>query len=180
LNKRVKHFNLEGQAHELTFSCYQGLPLLLNDQTRTWFIQSVEDARVKKGFSIFAFVMMPEHVHIVIRPHDPKYDTSWFLKSMKQPVSRKVSDWLKQHDPGEHERLTRVRRDGNREFHFWQAGGGYDRNVIDRVTLLRMIEYIHHNPVRRGLVEKPTDWKWSSASWYETGECVLQIDPLPE
>ena len=180
LNKTVKHFNLEAQAHELTFSCYKGMPLLFSDQTRRWFIKAVEEARARKDFSVFAFVVMPEHVHIIIQPNYPVYGISWFLKSMKQPVSRKVSGWLKQHDPEEHARLTRVRRDSFQEFRFWQAGGGYDRNIIDRTTLLRMIEYIHRNPVRRRLVEKPTDWKWSSASWYETGECVLQIDPLPD
>jgi len=176
----MKHFNLEAQPHELTFSCYGSLPLLLNDRARTWFIEAVQEARIRKGFSVFAFVVMPEHVHIIIRPNHPFYDTSWFLKSMKQPVSRRVSDWLRRHDPEEYDRLTHVRPDGNREFRFWQAGGGYDRNIVHRATLLRMIEYIHNNPLRRSLVEKPSDWKWSSASWYETGECVLGIDPLPD
>jgi putative transposase len=180
LNKTVKRLNLEAQAHELTFSCFKRLPLLLNDQTRNWFIESVEEARSKEDFSVFAFVVMPEHIHIIIRPNHPVYDTSWFLKSMNQPVSRRASCWLKQHDRKEYDRLTHVRRDGFTEFRFWQAGGGYDRNIVDRTTLLRMIEYIHRNPVRRRLVEKPTDWEWSSASWYETGECVLRIDPLPD
>ncbi len=177
---RMKHLNLEAQAHELTFSCYKGLPLLLDDRTRTWFIESIEEARSKRDFSVFAFVVMPEHIHIIIRPNHLVYDTSWFLKSIKQPVSRKASHWLKQHDPKGYDQLTYVRRDGFREFRFWQAGGRYDRNIVDRATLLRMIEYVHRNPVRRGLVENPTDWTWSSASWYETGECVLRIDPLPD
>jgi len=179
-NKRMKHFNLEGQAHELTFSCYRSLPLLATDQTRTWFIEAVEEARAKRGFSVFAFVIMPEHVHFIIQPDDARHDISWFLKSMKQPVSRKAQAWLKQHDPQCFDRLTHIRRDGKREFHFWQPGGGYDRTILDRVTLLRMVDYIHHNPLRRKLTEKPIDWKWSSASWYETGECILWIDPLPE
>jgi putative transposase len=178
--KRMKHFNLEGQAHELTFSCYRSLPLLASEQTKTWFIEAVNEARAKRGFSVFAFVIMPEHVHIITQPDDVSRDIPWFLKSMKQPVSRKASVWLKEHDPRWFDRLTHIRRDGKREFRFWQAGGGYDRNITDRNTLLRMVDYIHHNPVRRGLAETPTDWKWSSASWYETGECVLRIDPLPE
>lgn len=176
----MKHFNLEAQAHELTFSCYMGLPLLLNDRARAWFIESVEAARSKRDFSVFAFVVMPEHIHIIIQPKHPVYDISWFLKSMKQPVSRKASCWLKRHDRKEYDRLTFSHRDGSQEFRFWQAGGGYDRNIVHRTTLLHMIDYVHRNPVRRGLVEKPIDWKWSSASWYETGECILGIDPLPD
>jgi putative transposase len=39
----------------------------------------------------------------------------------------------------------------------------YDRNITDAGTLLTMIEYIHNNPVRRGLVSQATDWPWSRA-----------------
>ncbi len=44
---------------------------------------------------------------------------------------------------------------------------------------MQMIEYIHANPVRRGLVDMAGDWPWSSASWYEKHESVLEIDPIP-
>ena len=49
---------------------------------------------------------------------------------------------------------------------FWQSGGGFDRNLIKPDTLMTMIDYIHMNPVRRGLVEKPAEWTWSSPAWF--------------
>jgi putative transposase len=49
---------------------------------------------------------------------------------------------------------------------FWQPGGGYDRNITSTEALRAMIDYIHANPVRRGLVARPEDWEWSSARWY--------------
>jgi putative transposase len=55
---------------------------------------------------------------------------------------------------------------GEVHYRFWQRGGGYDRNVIESATVHQMIEYIHANPVRRGLVEQATDWLWSSARFY--------------
>ena len=55
---------------------------------------------------------------------------------------------------------------GNRhERRFWQAGGGFDRNTIEPDVILAMIDYIHGNTVRKQLVDKPEDWKWSSAGW---------------
>src|SRR2546425_10648796 len=60
---------------------------------------------------------------------------------------------------------------------FWQAGGGFDRNVVQPHTLLPMIEYIHANPVRRGLVSRREEWKWSSAGWHE-GKNSLKPHPL--
>jgi putative transposase len=55
---------------------------------------------------------------------------------------------------------------GRRHHRFWQRGGGYDRNVIDDKTAHRQIEYIHNNPVRRGLCTTSVDWLWSSAADY--------------
>jgi putative transposase len=64
------------------------------------------------------------------------------------------------------ERLTIRQRPGVMTFRYWQEGPGYDRNLIRRSTILADIDYLHHNPVRRGLVPKAVDWKWSSARFY--------------
>ena len=74
-------------------------------------------------------------------------------------------------------KLSVKRDDGTTEYRFWQAGGGYDRNVVEQDTLRTMIDYIHSNPVRRGLVDRPEDWTWSSARWYAgLHPVVLEMD----
>jgi hypothetical protein len=56
--------------------------------------------------------------------------------------------------------------------------GGYDRNITDPDTARQVIDYIHHNPVRRGLALTPEEWTWSSARWYAVLKPVpLEIDP---
>jgi putative transposase len=62
---------------------------------------------------------------------------------------------------------------------FWQSGGGYDRNITAGKTLLKMLDYLHLNPVRRGLVQRAADWKWSSATAFEGGVCPIPLDPIP-
>ena len=62
---------------------------------------------------------------------------------------------------------------------FWQSGGGYDRNITAARTLLRMIDYVHENPLRRRLVSDPRDWHWSSLRHYTGGDSPIQIDPIP-
>ena len=84
----MKHLNLEAEAHEPTFSCYKGLPPLLNDRTRTWFIGSVEEARSKRGCSVSAFVVIPECIHIIIRPNQPVCDTTARLNTGKLCLAR--------------------------------------------------------------------------------------------
>jgi putative transposase len=65
-------------------------------------------------------------------------------------------------------------------FHFWQPGGGYDRNIDNAKVAWASVHYIHANPVRRGLVAHPTDWEWSSARWYaESEDVVLAMDACP-
>jgi len=62
--------------------------------------------------------------------------------------------------------------------HFWQDGGGYDRNIVSDRELYEKVQYIHDNPVRRGLIGRPADWPWSSARWYERRE-GLAMDSFP-
>jgi len=63
---------------------------------------------------------------------------------------------------------------------FWQSGGGYDRNIWSAEVVLDMIDYIHANPVRKGFVLLPADWKWSSASWYQSLiPGPLRLDKIP-
>ena len=59
-------------------------------------------------------------------------------------------------------------------------GGGFDRNIFEPTTLMAMMEYLHLNPVRQGLVERASDWRWSSAGWYGGADhCGLVPDPIP-
>jgi putative transposase len=62
-------------------------------------------------------------------------------------------------------------------YRFWQAGGGYDRNMTSVETVVKAARYIHENPVRRGLVAHASEWAYSSAHNWETGTSgLLPID----
>ncbi len=88
-----------------------------------------------------------------------------FAGSVKEKVSRKAVAWLEEHAPEWIPKITVI--EGDKTYRrFWQPGGGYDRNVDDLRTLQSMIDYVHANPVRRGLVQRAVDWEWSSARWY--------------
>ena len=171
--KTVQHFNDPGHAHFLTFSCYRYFPLLSRERTRRWFIQAMEGAREKHNFALLAYVIMPEHVHLIVFPLLPVYDVALFLKAIKQSVARRAKHFLHHHNRVWLERLT-VQRGNRKVFRFWQTGPGYDRNIHSKDELFEKISYIHNNPVRRGLVSAPEEWKWSSASWY-SGERNVEL-----
>jgi len=185
--KRVKHYHLPGEFHELTFSCYRRLPLLTNDLWRRWLAESIDEAAQSLEFHVNAFVFMPEHVHLLIWPtrsDTTAEDISTFLAAVKRPVSRRVKAALK--DSGANksasrllQRLTIRNRPGSMAFRFWQEGPGYDRNLDNEKSVTACIEYIHHNPVRRKLVKLPPHWKWSSACWYASDGQIACPD-LPQ
>src|ERR1051326_7147877 len=169
-------FNEPGHAHELTFTCFRRHAFLTADRTCQWLADAINDARTNLDFALWAYVFMPEHVHLMIYPKQPVYDIRAILQAIKEPVGRKAVEHLGRHAPEWLPQIT-VRRGKRQEKRFWQAGGGYDRNVFEPKILLAMIEYIHANPVRRGLVTQGELWKWSSAGWFE-GKNSLRPDPI--
>jgi len=119
---------------------------------------------------------MPEHVHLLVWPREPAYKTEKILADTKRPVGQEAIAWLAKNCPAFLQRLT-VRNRNRTYRRFWQAGPGQDRNVYDVATAYQIIEYIHNNPVQRGLVALLDDWPWSSAAEWEGKEDVaLRID----
>lgn len=174
-----RNYNEPGHAHELTFSCYRGFQFLKAERTCDWLAEAIDGARVQLEFDLWAYVFMPEHVHLVVHPRRPAYDIADIRKAIKEPVGRKAIEHLLVTAPAWLPRVTR-KRGKKTERLFWQSGGGFDRNVIEPATLMNMIDYIHLNPVRRGLVEEAARWKWSSAAWYLEGRAApIRVDPIP-
>ncbi len=176
--KTIRHYNRLGHAHFLTFSCYKSLPFLDRDRTRSWLTEAIGKAKEQYKFSLWAYVIMPEHVHLLVYPSVENYNISLVLKAIKQSVARRAKHYLEKNGHDWLEKLS-VKHGNRNIFRFWQAGSGYDRNVTSKNELLEKIHYMHNNPVRRGLVQNPEEWKWSSAGWYNgERDVILAIDEI--
>lgn len=92
---------------------------------------------------------MPEHVHLLVRTGSVELTIPMILMSIKRPVATRAMKALRE-------------QGGDVPDSFWQPGGGHDRNIYSRDEFEERIEYIHRNPVARGLVEREEDWAWSS------------------
>jgi putative transposase len=133
----------------------------------------------KLDFDLWAFVFMPEHAHLVVHPRRAEYAVSAILQGIKEPVAREGMAYIRAHAPDWLSRLA-VTSGGRIRHRFWQAGGGYDRNIIQPATLLATIDYVHMNPIRRNLAERPEHWKWSSAAWFAgVGDSPIPLDRIP-
>ena len=164
--KKVRHFDEPGQFHELTFSCYQRLQLLTDDAWLSMLSESIDAATRRHGYFLTAFVYMPEHVHLLVFPQEKASGIDQLLKAIKRPFSYRIKRLLAQTGDPLLQTLTVHQRPGVHTFRFWQEGPGYDRNLLTSKATSAAINYIHLNPVRRGLAPSELDWRWSSAGCY--------------
>jgi putative transposase len=114
----------------------------------------------------------------MVLPESPVPNLSAFIATVKRPCSARVKRDLVTADSSLLEQLTVRERPGKTAYRFWQEGPGYDRNLQDENSVLAAIDYIHNNPVRRGLCTCAIDWFWSSAKFFAT-EPPLQHSKLP-
>jgi len=180
--KTCKRYNTPGDAHALTFSCFRRQAFLSKDGSRQWLIEAIERAREKLRFHVWAYVIMPEHAHLLVWPTEPVYDISNVLNSIKQSVAKRALPFVRRHAPAFLQRMEDRQPNGVVHYRFWQRGGGYDRNVFEPATVFEQIQYMHNNPVRRGLCATPEDWPWSGAADYagvRAGPLRLDRESLP-
>lgn len=150
--------------HVVTFSCYQRQPMLRDPARCDLLLQTLERIRRRYRLVVVGYVVMPEHVHLLLsEPQRATLSTAMqalklgFVRSLDGaviPRSRKISEiWG-----------TPVRSAGSPR-RFWQSRF-YDFNVWTEKKRIEKIRYIHRNPVTRGLVASPAQWPWSSFRWY--------------
>jgi putative transposase len=171
----LKRYQNSGTLHFITFSCYRRQPLLTKHGAAQMFEHALEEARVKYGFFVFGYVVMPEHVHLLVS--EPEQGTlATTIKAIKQSVARRQVN-LRSQQKGPHNLTTVLWGTQNKETqHFWQTRY-YDFNVCTPAMRVEKLKYIHRNPVHRGLVAQPEDWPWSSYRHYARGETgAVQIE----
>ncbi len=149
---RLERFQRAGDFHFLTFSCRDRLPNLASTDASELFEQSLDAVRKRYVFFVLGYVVMPEHVHLLVS--EPKRSTlDRAIQALKTSVSKR-SD----------------------QRPFWLARY-YDFNVHSEKKRVEKLRYMHRNPVTRGLVSHPEEWKWSSFRHYLTGENgVVEIE----
>jgi putative transposase len=141
-----------GHFHFVTFSCYRRQQFFRSASGRTLFERSLETMRLRYQFVVAGYVVMPEHVHLLVS-EPQKAVLSKALQALKLSVSVQ-----------------------SKQRPFWQIRY-YDFNVYSPGKRSEKIDYMHRNPVIRGLVADSIDWPWSSYHHYATGERgTVEID----
>ncbi len=154
MTRGLIRYQQTGDFHFLTFSCYHRLPYLASAKARALFESALERIRRRFRLAIAGYVVMPEHVHLLVsEPREGELSSA--VRSLKLSVSLRSA-----------------------ERPFWQARY-YDFNVRSGDKFTEKLRYIHRNPVARGLVSRPEEWPWSSYRHYATGlRGAVEIESL--
>jgi putative transposase len=152
-----KVLDLRGHAHFITFSCYKRRRLLDDDRAKGIVAHFLADGLRKIDGACMGFMIMPDHVHALLFFNQSGM-LSRFIQQWKRMLSIRLKEFLKNHLPSY--AATIDPRDP-----IWQARY-YDFNVFTGQKAREKPEYMHNNPVRKGLVPHAEEWRYGSAMWY--------------
>ncbi len=144
----LRRFQQTRQFHFVTFSCYKRQPFLHTPEAKDTVEQFLEQTRKQQGLYIAAYVLMPEHIHL-LTSEPIKATLATFIQIFKQLSAHKLKS--------------------PEQKQFWQVRY-YDFNVSSDEKYAEKLRYIHRNPVLRCLVTRPEDYRWSSFTHYAIGE----------
>ena len=149
--------------HFITCSCWRRLPFLHSARARDRFLSILEQTRQRHRFVVIGYVVMPEHVHLLVT--EPEVgNPSTVMQVVKQGTARVLLPKRRRRDPRQRELFGEETRRA-----FWQPRF-YDFNVWTTKKRIEKLRYMHRNPVKRGLVQSPEQWRWSSYRFYSLGE----------
>jgi len=181
---RLRRYDVPGHIHFWTISCYRRLSFFWHDAMKRLVVDGLRLLQTDLKVCLIAYVVMPDHVHFIVLPH---------ARATAEPIPISVVlHRFKKHVGIEAKAcLRRIWRRKGRlwadPLNQWATGAyprqvvlntrGYDFNITEHGTLLEKIDYCHKNPITRGLVESPEQWRWSSYRFYERNDrSLLSMD----
>jgi putative transposase len=174
MRRNLKRYYGAGDLHFITCSCYRRQPLLGTSRRRDLFLTVLEQVRRRYQFVVVGYVVMPEHIHLLIS--EPQEKTpSTVMQALKIGFARRVIAEAQRLEASAEATSRKAREVAHPPHltvpaqHIWQKRF-YDFNVWTEHKRIEKLRYMHRNPVSRGLVASPELWRWSSFHSYFLGE----------
>lgn len=179
---RAYKFRDQTKPYFVTFGVVYWIDLFTRTTYRQIFIDSLRYCQEKKGLIVYAWVIMSNHVHLIIGSSDKPMQN--ILRDLKSFTSRKLKEEIANH-PGESRKewLIRMFKDAgqkngnNDQWQLWQQHNHpielWDNDMIDQ-----KLNYLHQNPVKADIVAQPEEYKWSSAGDYVGIKGLVEVELL--
>ena len=154
----------------VTFTVIDWLPVFVNPEPIQIVMDSMRFCIREKALRINAYVIMPNHVHMIV--FDKSFDNVRLQQSLadfRKFTGRNLADYIDKNMPESLGIGIRKTTLTDRERQVWQSGW-HAEGLIGECFWEQKMEYIHENPVRKGYVTLPEQWRYSSAGYWLTGE----------
>ncbi len=161
------------QPHFLTATVLEWLPVFTRQETVDILFDSWIYLQEQQGLRLYGFVVLENHLHVVAQSNN--LPATW--TKFKSYTARRIIDYLLRHRLEmflKHMRSGFKAQRNDRTYQFWQEGS-HPQMIEGREMLVQKVEYIHQNPVKRGYVDKPEHWRWSSAGNYAGMKSPVQV-----
>jgi REP element-mobilizing transposase RayT len=163
----------DSQALYITIVAKDRLPVFQNEAIKKVTCNALDEGRRSGKFSIFAYVVMPDHMHLLT---DQPKTSADVLRYVKGITGRRVIDYLKEKNyQSSLAKLRHVEWKREHKYSLWQQ----EKNVFSvfsEAVFMQKVNYIHLNPVRAGLVDRANDYRCSSARIWQ--RCPVEDEPL--
>ncbi|MBZ0202211.1 MAG: transposase [Ignavibacteria bacterium] len=170
-----KYYDKLGNTYFITSTILGHLKVFkLNDKYCDILVDSLKYLLIEHSSHINAYVIMPNHIHFVLKMQDGE-SISDFMRDFKRHTSKEIKKLLiMEKEMNIIAKLTKL--SGTGKYKLWMDR--FDDVIITTRKVLDVkINYIHYNPVRAGLVEKVTDWKYSSArNYYCDDDSIIKVE----
>lgn len=169
----------QDKLHFVTLQVVEWVDIFTRQNYRDIIITNLAYCQKNKGLEIYVWVIMSNHIHLLVRSE--KEALSDVLRDFKSYTSKKIIEEIDSCNESRKDWMLKIFRDAafkhkrNSEHQFW-THENHAEYIFSNKFIEQKIDYIHNNPVRAGIVEKPEEYRYSSAIDYAGGKGLLEIE----
>lgn len=165
--------------HFITATVVDWVDVFTRKNYRDIVIECLDYCIKNKSMIVYGYVIMSNHIHIIVQSGDGKL--SDLIRDFKKFTASKIIEKIKSDPESRREwilerfKLATENHSRNKNYQFWQYGN-HPEEIYNTKFMWSKLDYIHLNPVRAGIVEKASDYIYSSASNYVCNKGIIEIE----
>ena len=162
-------FSKNGSLYFLTFSVVQWLPVFISEEPCCILTDSLNYCHEKKGLRVHSYVIMPTHMHSILS-HESLNGKKLgkTVTAFRKHTGRRMLEFCEGNTPACFLDIFQAVAGADRNAQFWQPKR-HPEAIESQEFIEQKWNYVHDNPCRKGLVEGPEHWRFSSASYWASG-----------
>ncbi|MBN7810286.1 transposase [Algoriphagus sp. H41] len=149
-----------GAVHFVTFTVHQWVDVFTRKAYVEVFLESLRYCQKNKGLEIFAWVIMSNHCHLILRAKDENLPD--VIRDFRKFTAKKIFKAIQENPQESRKKWLEMTLTFENQIWFWEKGY-HGEEIYSRSFFETKVNYIHENPVRAGIVEKPEEYLLSSA-----------------